>query len=314
MLTIIKERLMQLGIVLFLLSLLTFTLMKLAPGDPVFIILKADEVAATTADEEALRQELGLHQPLFIQYTDWLYRLVQLDFGTSLINGKPVWENMTERLPVTLELAAGSLFVMLVISIPLGMLAAKYEGKWLDHVSGILALLGASIPAFWLGLMLIYGFSYRLGWLPTMGMGSAAHLILPSITLGSGLAAIYARLLRAGLLEVLAQEYIRTARARGVGEWRIMYKHALRAALIPVMTVFGSSAGSILAGSVIIETLFSWPGLGEMVIDAIFNRDYPVIQAYVMISGCLIVMVNLLIDLCYTWIDPRIRYRKGEMM
>ncbi|MBD8497368.1 nickel ABC transporter permease [Paenibacillus arenosi] len=314
MLTMIKERLIQLGIVLFLLSLVTFTLMKLAPGDPVFIILKADEVAATTADEEALRKELGLHQPLFIQYTDWLARLVQLDFGTSLINGKPVWQNMIERFPVTLELAAGSLFVMLAISIPLGMLAAKYEGKWLDHVSSILALLGASIPAFWLGLMLIYGFSYRLGWLPTMGTGSAAHLILPSITLGFGLAAIYARLLRAGILEVLAQEYIRTARARGVGEWRIMYKHALRAALIPVMTVFGSSAGSILAGSVIIETLFSWPGLGDMVIDAIFNRDYPVIQAYVMISGCLMVMVNLMIDLCYTWIDPRVRYRKGEMM
>ncbi|MCR8842703.1 ABC transporter permease [Paenibacillus sp. SC116] len=313
MLMIIKERLLQLVIVLFFLSLFTFTLMKLAPGDPVFSILRADEVAATSADEDALRKELGLDQPIYVQYAQWMYSIIKFDFGNSLINGKPVWQDIIERLPATLELAAGSLLIMLVISIPLGLLAAKYKGRCIDHISSILALLGASIPAFWLGLMLIYGFSYKLGWLPTMGMGSTAHLVLPSITLGFGLAAIYARMLRAGLLEVLAQEYIRTARARGVGEWRIMYKHALRAALIPVMTVFGSSAGSILAGSVIIETLFSWPGLGAMAIEAIFKRDYPVIQAYVMISGSMIVMVNLLIDLSYTWIDPRVRYVKGRM-
>ncbi|MBD8497360.1 nickel ABC transporter permease [Paenibacillus arenosi] len=314
MLNIVKERLLQLGIVLFFLSLFTFTLMKLAPGDPVFTILRADEVVATSADEEALRKELGLDQPVYIQYLRWMYSIMQFDFGNSLINGKPVVQDVLERLPATLELAAGSLIVMLVISIPLGIVAAKYEGKWIDHVSSVLALLGASIPAFWLGLMLIYGFSYQLGWLPTMGMGSAVHLILPSITLGFGLAAIYARMLRAGLLEVLAQDYIRTARARGIGEWRIMCKHALRAALIPVMTVLGSSVGSILAGSVIIETLFSWPGLGDMAIEAIFKRDYPVIQAYVMISGTMIVMVNLLIDISYTWIDPRVRYVKGRMI
>lgn len=314
MLKIAKARLLQLIIVLFLLSILTFTLMKLAPGDPVLVILQSDKISVTQADEEALRKELGFDQPVFAQYGQWMFNLLQLDLGNSYIKGKPVTKEMMDRLPTTIQLTVGGLIVMILIATPLGLLAAKYPGRWPDQLSRFLALLGASIPSFWLGLLLIYGFAYKLQWLPTMGKGSLLHMILPSITLGFAMAAVYARLLRAGLLDSLSQEYIRAARARGIAEWRILLNYAMRAALLPVLTVFGMSIGSLLAGSVVIEILFSWPGLGSMAIEAIFQRDYPLIQGYVLLTGIFVVVVNLLVDLCYGLLDPRIRYGKGEQI
>ncbi|PZE20867.1 ABC transporter permease [Paenibacillus xerothermodurans] len=302
---------MQLLGVLFILSAATFTLMKMAPGDPVKTILQADEFAVTEADEAKLRAQLGFDQPAAVQYGRWLWGIMRLDLGKSFLSGKPVWDLIMSRLPTTAQLAAGALAVMALITVPVGIAAAKFPGRWPDHLSRLLAWIGASIPSFWLGLILIYLFSYQLQLLPSMGTGSLAQTILPAFTLGFSLAAVYARLLRVGLLEALAQDYVRAARARGISEWRIMTRHALRAAILPVVTMFGMSIGYLLGGSIVVETLFSWPGLGSMVMDAILGRDYPVIQGYILFTGVVIVAINMLVDLSYYLIDPRLRIRKG---
>lgn len=310
-LQLIKKRLIQLVFVLFILSLVIFILMKLAPGDPVLTLLHADEMSITQADEAALREELGFDQPVLVQYGKWMLGLIQLDLGTSYLKGRPVLDELLDKLPATIQLTASGLAVMVAIALPLGLIASRYPNRWPDHVSRILALVGASIPSFWMGLLLIYLFSLKLGWLPTSGKGSFAHMILPSITLGFAMAAVYARLLRSGLLDSLSQDYIKAARARGLAERRILMGHALRAALLPVITVFGVSFGNLLAGSVVIETLFAWPGLGSLALEAIFERDYPIIQGYVLATGLFVVVVNLLVDLSYSLLDPRIRLGKG---
>ncbi|MGG4144160.1 nickel ABC transporter permease [Paenibacillus algorifonticola] len=308
---LIKKRLIQLVFVLFILSLVIFILMKLAPGDPVLTLLHADEMAITQADEAALREELGFDQPVLVQYGKWMLGLIQLDLGTSYLKGRPVLDELLDKLPATILLTASGLVVMVAIALPLGLIASRYPNRWPDHVSRVLALIGASIPSFWMGLLLIYLFSLKLGWLPTSGKGSFAHMILPSITLGFAMAAVYARLLRSGLLDSLSQDYIKAARARGLAERRILMGHALRAALLPVITVFGVSFGNLLAGSVVIETLFAWPGLGSLALEAIFERDYPIIQGYVLATGLFVVVVNLLVDLSYSLLDPRIHLGKG---
>ena len=313
MLHVVKKRVLQLVSVLFFLSLLTFILMKLAPGDPVLLMLEADTVAVTQADEEELRRELGFDKPVIVQYGMWLLQVVQFDLGYSYMKGKPVLDEIMYRLPATLQLTAGGLIVMLLIAVPLGTLSAKYRGKWPDHVSRIFALTGASVPLFWLGLLLIYLFAYKLHWLPMMGKGTFKQMILPSLTLGIGLSAEYSRLLRAGLLESMSEQYIRAARARGIPEWRVLSLHAMRAAMLPVITVCGMSIGSLLAGSVVTETLYSWPGLGTMAVSAIFERDYPIVQGFVLLMGMVVVGVNLLVELSYGLLDPRIRSRKGEL-
>lgn len=312
-LQLIKKRLIQLIFVLFILSLVIFILMKLAPGDPVLTLLHADEMSITQADEAALREELGFDQPVLVQYGKWMLGLIQLDLGTSYLKGRPVLDELLDKLPATIQLTASGLAVMVAIALPLGLIASRYPNRWPDHVSRILALVGASIPSFWMGLLLIYLFSLKLGWLPTSGKGSFAHMILPSITLGFAMAAVYARLLRSGLLDSLSQDYIKAARARGLAERRILMGHALRAALLPVITVFGVSFGNLLAGSVVIETLFGWPGLGSLALEAIFERDYPIIQGYVLATGLFVVVVNLLVDLSYSLLDPRIRLGKGAV-
>lgn len=305
------RRLTQLVIVLFVLSIVVFVLMKLAPGDPVMSLLRADEMQATRAQAEALREELGFNRPLAVQYWNWMTNVITLDFGDSLLKNKPVLDELLDRLPATLQLAMGGMTVMVLISVPLGLLAARFPGRLPDHFGKMFALLGASMPTFWIGLILIYLFSTKMHWLPTMGKGEFKHLVLPSITLGFGLAAVHAQLLKTGMLESLSTEYVRSARARGIGEFKIVLKYALRAACIPVLTVFGMTFGSLIAGSVVVETLFSWPGLGSMAVEAIFQRDYPLIQGYLMMTGAFTILVNLLVDLLYGWIDPRIRLRKG---
>lgn len=310
MLSLVRMRLLQLVMVVFVLSIFTFGLMKLAPGDPVMAILNADEMMVTEADQAKLRGELGFDQPIYVQYGKWMHNLIKLDLGTSYMSGKPVWNEMMERLPITFQLTTGALLVMVSISIPLGIISARYPRKWPDQISKALALIGASIPSFWLGLMLIYFFAFKLQILPSNGMGSFAQMILPSFALGFSLAAVYARLIRTGLIESFSKDYIQAGRARGVKEWRILWFHAFRAALLPVITVFGLSMGSLLGGAVVIEILFSWPGLGSMAVDAIFSRDYPVIQGYVLLTGVFVVVVNLLVDLSYYLIDPRIKQGK----
>ncbi|MGE6663880.1 nickel ABC transporter permease [Paenibacillus xylanexedens] len=306
------SRIIQLILVIFVLTLATFLLMKLAPGDPVLTILKASEGAVSQSDQEQVREELGLNLPLVQQYSLWLRGVIQLDLGKSYVNHRAVWDLMMDRLPPTVYLTSGAIIVLLLISVPLGILAAKYKGKWPDYLSRLFALIGASIPSFWLGLLLIYVFAFKLNWLPTMGSGDVRHLILPSITLGVVMAPEYIRLLRSGLLDALSQEYVRAARARGIAEWRVIARHALRAALLPVITIFGMSLGALLAGSVVTETLFAWPGLGSMVMEAITQRNYPVIQGYVLLTGVFIVTANVLVDLSYSLFDPRIRSRRGK--
>lgn len=306
------SRMIQLILVLFMLSIATFLLMKMAPGDPVLTILKASEGAVSQSDQEQVREQLGLNLPLVQQYGLWLWSVLQLDLGRSLVNNRAVWDLMMDRLPATVSLAAGAIIVLLLVSISLGVVAAKYKGKWPDHLSRLFALIGASIPSFWLGLLLVFAFAFKLNWLPTMGSGDVRHLILPSITLGFVMAPEYIRLLRSGILDALSQEYVRAARARGIAEWRIIAKHALRAALLPIMTIFGMSLSALLAGSVVTEALFAWPGLGSMVMEAITQRNYPVIQGYVLLTGVFVVSANVLVDLSYRLLDPRIRPKRGR--
>ncbi|MEI7024169.1 nickel ABC transporter permease [Paenibacillus sp. y28] len=308
----IGSRLIQLISVLLILSIVTFLLMKLAPGDPVLAVLKASEGAVSQEAHQAVREELGLNMPVYMQYASWFLGVVRLDLGKSFTTNREVRDILLERLPASAALTAGALVVLLLLSVPFGLLAVKYQGRLLDHVGRLLALLGASIPSFWLGLLLIYVFSFHLNWLPTMGGGDFRHLILPSVTLGFVMAPEYIRLLRAGLLDTLSQDYILAARARGVSEWSILLRHSLRAALLPIVSMLGMSIGSLMAGSVVTETLFGWPGLGSMAMEAISQRNYPVIQGYVLFTGACIVIANLLSDISLSLLDPRIRLGKGS--
>ncbi|WP_270165433.1 nickel ABC transporter permease [Paenibacillus sp. SYP-B4298] len=312
MLRQLAAKLVQLVVVLVILSMVTFVLMKLAPGDPVLTMLQIGDGALTLADQQAVREEWGLTLPLYEQYANWLGKMAQLDWGRSMTNNRDVWTLLMERLPATLWLTLGALIVLIAISLPLGLLSAVYKGKAPDVFSRGFALLGASIPSFWLALLLVYLFAYQLNWLPAMGSGGLRYLVLPSVTLGVVMAPEYIRLLRAGLLDTMSQEYIRAAQARGVPSWRILLRYTLRAALIPIIAISGISMGALMAGSVVTESLYGWPGLGSLAIEAIRVRDYPVIQGYVLLSGACFLLANWVSELGLAVLDPRIRLRGQE--
>lgn len=307
---IIGSRLMQLIIMILVLSLFTFVLMKLTPGDPIRDLLKVDEMVTTTEDEERLMKEYGFDQPILVQYGKWLVGVSQFDLGESIISKKPVLDMIMSRLPATLSLAIGGLVVLFLISVPLGLLGAVYEGRWPDFLSRWIALLGASMPSFWLGLLLIYFFSVKLDLLPVMGKGTLAHYVLPSVTLGIAMAPMYIRLLRERLISTLQSPYIEAAKARGLRKERILFFHALRGSFIPIVTMFGLSVGSLLGGVTVIEILFSWPGMGELIVSSVTQRDYPVIQGYILIIGFFVVVTNLIVDLLYMMINPQIQQGK----
>ncbi|ARK30874.1 Glutathione transport system permease protein GsiC [Halalkalibacter krulwichiae] len=309
-LSIIGSRMIQLIIMILVLSFLTFLLMKVTPGDPIRSILKVDDIISTTTEEERLLGEYGFDQPIISQYKDWLLRAVQMDLGESIVAKKPVFEMIMNRLPATISLAVGGLVVLLIISVPLGILGAVFEGRWPDYLSRWVAMLGASIPSFWLGLLLIYVFSLKFNWLPVMGKGTWAHFVLPSITLGVAMAPMYIKLLRERLVATLQSSYIEAAKARGLRPGRILVFHALRGSLIPFVTMFGLSISSLLGGVTVIEILFSWPGMGELIVDAVMQRDYPVIQGYIMVVGLLVITCNLIVDLLYSIINPQIHQGK----
>jgi ABC-type dipeptide/oligopeptide/nickel transport system permease component len=310
---LIASRLLQLFIMVFVLSFLTFLLVKITPGDPIRTILKVDDVAVTTEEEEKLKRVYGFDQPILQQYGDWLAKVARFDLGDSLISKKPVSELILERLPTTLALSIGGLVVLFLIAIPLGVLSALYEGRWPDYLSRWFALVGASLPSFWLGLLLMYVFSLKLQWLPTMGRGSFTHFILPSFTLGIAMAPMYITLLRERLITILQSTYITAAKARGVSKARILVFHALRGSLIPLITMFGLSLGSLLGGLSVIEILFSWPGMGELIVQAVSQRDYPLIQGFIIVIGFFIVMTNLFVDLLYMVINPQVQQGKEVM-
>lgn len=282
-----------------------FLIVHFIPGDPVEIMLGEQ---AQAVDKEELRRQMGLDKPLHVQYVDFLARLARGDLGRSLHTKRPVLESIVRRLPATLELALAAMVVALVLAIPLGLLSAYKKDTVVDQGSMLFALLGISMPNFWLGPLLIIVFSLKLGWFPVSGRGGLAHVVLPAITLGTAMAAILARMIRASMLDVIQSDYITTARAKGVRESRVVLKHAFRNALIPVVTIVGLQIGGLLAGSIITETIFAWPGIGRLAIQAINARDYPLVQGCVLVIALGYVLVNFLTDLLYGFIDPRIRY------
>ena len=282
-----------------------FLIVHLIPGDPVEIMLGEQALAV---DREALRHEMGLDKPIHLQYVAFLKGLVRGDLGQSLHTKQPVLTSIARRLPATIELAAAAMAVALLLAIPLGLLAAYKKDSLVDQGSMVFALLGISMPNFWLGPLLIIVFSLKLGWFPVSGRGSLAHVVLPAITLGTAMAAILTRMTRASMLDVIQSDYITTARAKGVRESLVVLKHAFRNALIPVVTIVGLQIGGLLAGSIITETIFAWPGIGRLTIQAINARDYPLVQGCVLIIALGYVLVNFATDLLYGLIDPRIRY------
>jgi len=299
-----SKRLFDTVIVMFGVVTLVFFLTALVPGDPVDVMLGEN---AVMADRDALRDRMGLNQPLLDRWLNYLTGLLRGDLGDSLVRSRPVAQLIGERLPATLQMAAGAFVVVLTLALPLGTLAAYRKGRAADQAASVFALLGQSIPNFWLGPLLVLAFSIGLGWLPVSGADAPGSVILPSLTLGVSLAAVSMRMLRASLLEIATQDYLRTVRAKGAGGLRVALRHALPNALLPVITLLGLQLGALLAGAVITEVVFAWPGIGSLLIESISQRDYPLIQGVVLVIALSYVLINMLTDLLLFWLDPRIR-------
>jgi peptide/nickel transport system permease protein/oligopeptide transport system permease protein len=299
------RRLLAVIPVLFGVTLAVFSMLFLVPGDPVKMML-AEFV--TNPDQVArMRSELHLDDPILVQYGRFVGNAARGDLGTSIRSRRPVTTEIAENIGSTGQLALAAVVVAIALGVPLGVVAALGRGSWLDAGSMAVALLGVSMPSFWLGLLLIVVFSLHLGWLPATGGGDLAHLILPAITLGAIASAIIARLTRSSMLEVLGQDYVRTARAKGLAWWGVVVRHALKNALIPVITIFGLQFGNLLAGAVIVETVFSRPGLGRVIVGAILSKDFPLVQGAVLFVASAYVVINALVDIAYGLVDPRIR-------
>lgn len=304
MVEVLLARLGSAALAVFGVCTLVFLLIHLVPGDPVEVMLGE---GASAADRGALRAALGLDRPVAEQYLAYLGRLARLDLGVSLHDRRPVLDHLLERAGPTLELALAALVLAVLIALPLGVLAAQHRGGALDRAAMTVSLIGAAIPNFWLGPLLILLFSLWLGWTPVSGRDGWWSLVLPALTLGTGLAAVLARMVRASLLEVLNEDYVRTARAKGLGPAAVLWGHALRTAWLPILTLIGLQLGALLAGAVITETVFAWPGLGSLLVEAIQQRDYPVVQGTVLLISLTYVLVNGATDLAYGLLDPRTR-------
>lgn len=299
------KRLLGIVPVVFGVVLLTFLLVHAVPGDPVEVMIGE---SASSADRMQLRADLGLDQPIYMQFWDYLNKLAHGDLGVSIHSKKPIVDLLAERLPATAKLALLALSFAILIGLPLGIIAALKVNQWPDKLANLFSLSISAMPHFWMGPMLMMVFALWLGLLPVSSMESDAAIVLPALTLGFGLAAILTRMTRASMLEVLHEDFIRTARAKGLTERAVILRHALRAALLPIVTVLGLQLGSLLAGTVITETIFSWDGIGRLLVESIEKRDYPVTQACVLVVALLYVTVNLATDIIYTKIDPRVRF------
>jgi ABC-type dipeptide/oligopeptide/nickel transport system permease component len=304
MLQYLFKRLWHTVYVIIGVSVISFFFIHLS-GDPVMLMLPGD---ASHQEIEDLREQLGFNDPIYVQYLRFAWQAVRGEFGQSLYYKVPAVELILERLPASLELAIAAMLIALVVAVPIGIISAVRRGSLLDMGSMLAALFGLSMPHFWLGIMLIMIFSVNLGWLPTSGRGTLAQLIMPSVALGLSLMAMFARLTRSVMLEVLSLDYIRTARSKGLKERIVVAKHAFKNALIPLVTVAGMQFGFLLGGTVIIETVFAWPGVGRLVVQAIFNRDYPLVQAVVLVLAVIFVVVNFIVDMLYMYLDPQISY------
>lgn len=306
MLTYLVRRLVLTLPVLLGVATLVFALIHLVPGDPAEAMLGESAPAADLAD---LRTKLGLDQPLLVQYGHFLSGLVRGDLGTSFRYDTPVASEIGQRLGRTAQLALVAMAVSVVVAVPLGIVGALYRGRAIDQAAMAVSLAGIAMPNFWLGPLLAIIFAVELGWLPVSGTGSWRHLVLPAVTLGAALAAIVARMTRASLVEELSELYVLAARARGVSRTRAVLRHALRNSLIPVVTIVGLQLGAVLTGTIITETIFSWPGVGRLLIQAINFRDYPLVQGCILFIAVTYVAMNLIVDVAYAWLDPRIRYQ-----
>ena len=313
---VILRRLLSAIPVLFIVSILVFSILHLLPGDPATVILGQE---ATPEAVEAMREQLGLNKPLLLQYFSWLFNVLQGNLGKSLVDQTPVIDLIMARLPATLELIAGSFFVAMLIALPTGILSAARPGKIINHISTFIALIGMSIPHFWLGMMFILFFAVKLGWFPASGYvpfsedpeANINAVILPVIATGFRESAVLMRMIRSSMLEVLDSDYIRTATAKGLSEKTVLLVHALRNAMIPVTTASGLMIASLLGGLVITESIFSIPGYGKLIIDSVFSRDFTTVQGAILISAILVVIINIVVDILYTVIDPRIKLSKG---
>ncbi|MGH7275681.1 MAG: ABC transporter permease [Candidatus Rokuibacteriota bacterium] len=301
----VLSRLAQTALVVFLSLTAVFAMVRLS-GDPVLLFMPMDIQAK---DVNEFRQRLGFNDPLLVQYARFIGGAVRGDFGESLRYKQAALGLVLERLPATLLLAGTSLLLTVCVAVPLGVVSAVRRNSLLDHLATVATVLGQATPGFWLGLMLIYVFSVQLRWLPTGGTGTLAHLIMPSVVLAAFFSARIARLTRSAVLDVLGEEYILTARAKGLGEGRVVGKHTLRNSAIPIVTLAGLEAGQILGGAVITETIFAWPGLGRLTVQALLNRDFPVVLAAVFLISVMYTLINLAVDLLYGWLDPRVRLR-----
>ena len=305
---IIRRLLLTIPVVIGV-SIIVFSIIRLIPGDPARALAG---VNATPEYIDQVRERYGLNDPIYVQYWNFVSGLVQGDLGSSTFSNRPVTTEIRERFPRTLVLASVSLVLATILGVSAGIVSATRRNSLFDNASMFVALVGVAAPVFWLALMLQLLFAVQLRVLPATGMGGVEHLILPSITLGMASAALMARITRSSVLDVLRQDYITTARAKGVAERMVIYKHALKNALIPVVTVLGLQFGILLGGAVLTETVFAWPGVGRLLVDAILRRDYPVVQGTVMLLAFLFVMINLVVDIIYAFLDPRIHYQGKE--
>jgi ABC-type dipeptide/oligopeptide/nickel transport system permease component len=298
------RQIVQAAIVLLNVSLVVFVLVRIVPGDPARLMLGME------ASEEAIqaaRAQFGFDRPLYIQYVQFVGGALRGDLGQSVRFRRPVGDLLRESFPATLELALAATVIALILAVPAGIYAAVHRDGVLDRLLMAGALIGQAMPIFWLGIMLITLFSVKLGWLPTSGRGSLAQLIMPSATLSTYVMALLARLTRSNMLDVLREQYVRTARAKGLRETVIVHKHALMSAALPIVTVLGLQVGALLSGAVVTETVFNWPGIGTLALRAIQQRDYPVVQGVVLVSAALFVLINGMVDLAYRYLDPRVR-------
>ena len=301
----VLSRLGQSALVVFLSLSAVFVMVRLS-GDPVLLFMPMDIQAKDVND---FRQRLGFNDPLSVQYARFIGGALRADFGESLRYRRDAVGLVLERLPATLLLAGTAVLLTVMLAVPLGVLTAVHRDRLVDHAGTVLTVLGQAVPGFWLGLMLIYVFAVRLRVLPTGGTGTLAHLVMPSIVLAAFFAARIARLTRSSVLEILGEDYVLTARAKGLGELRVVGKHTLRNSAIPIVTLAGLELGQLLGGAVITETIFAWPGLGRLTVQALLNRDFPVVLAAVSLTSVLYTLINLGVDLLYAWLDPRVRLR-----
>jgi len=288
-------------------SVIVFLLLRLGPNDPAMSYLRLSNIPPTDAALADARATLGLDRPLAVQYFSWLGRAMRLDFGTSYVTKAPVTDHLLHYLPNTLYLAGISMLLTIGLSLPLGILAAKYQGRWPDHFSRILAYIGVSTPSFWLAFLMIMIFSVKLGWLPTMGLGGFSHVIMPAFSVALMSLCINMRLIRGNMLEQMHTRQVLYARVRGVKEAYITRGHVLKNSLIPVVTALGMHVGEVLGGAVVAEVIFAWPGVGRYMVSAIYNRDFPVMQCFILMMTTIFVLCNLFTDILYAAIDPRMR-------